>query len=212
MMKRRETARGRREEALGTAERRGGKLMVGMIERVAILTFIVGLVACPQGIQPVQSGATPSVNSSSTIPTAEDTSSPPPMSNLSDASIRRIIRSIDKDTSSFTRSSKELKDESTEGGVLEVLRDRKGEVVRMTIRLFGETGQRELRFYVHDTELIYVRDLHLSYKVPIYDTTHVPGTTEKEELIELLFNRANWSDKHYDFLEKFEHYSRLAKE
>lgn len=82
----------------------------------------------------------------------------------------------------------------------------------MVIQLYGEGGQKELRFYIHENELIYASEWTANYKVPIYDTTYAPGTIKDEERHVFLFNAKNWSDEHDAFVEAFDYYLKLSKQ
>lgn len=87
---------------------------------------------------------------------------------------------INKALPALKAAEEKISDQSTEGGVLKKFYD--GNIIRKaSLTLFGETGKLIAEYYFENSELIFVSQTEISYKVPIYMGKAEIDSTEDEK-------------------------------
>ena len=81
--------------------------------------------------------------------------------------IRQKFKTISTSIDSYKKVTKDVMDESTEGGEMEAFYDG-DELKKLVVKLYGETGQSIEEFYFWDNKLFFVFSRDFRYNRPIY--------------------------------------------
>ncbi len=82
--------------------------------------------------------------------------------------IRNEYNLIQTNLPSYSLETMDLYKYSSDGEILHIARDEKGEIRRLSLDLYGETGKRKYEFYLKEDSLFFAYVEDYEYNVPYY--------------------------------------------